>query len=116
MQRLEVSGAVRPLYGSLGVKGLNLSDFKENGIFSKEFRKIQCHENASIGNRVLLSGQTDTHDEANSRFSIFCERAKINVEQKCLVFRTKTANETTAHVAQMVQQFGGRCHSYHYIL
>jgi len=23
MQRLEVSGAVRPLYGSLGVKGLN---------------------------------------------------------------------------------------------
>ena len=25
MQRLEVSGAVRPLYGSLGVKGLNLS-------------------------------------------------------------------------------------------
>ena len=25
MQRLEVSGAVRPLYGSLGVKGLNIS-------------------------------------------------------------------------------------------
>ena len=24
MQRLEVSGAVRPLYGPLGVKGLNL--------------------------------------------------------------------------------------------
>jgi len=24
MQRLEVSGAVRPLYGSLGVKGLNV--------------------------------------------------------------------------------------------
>ena len=24
MQRLEVSGAVRPVYGSLGVKGLNL--------------------------------------------------------------------------------------------
>jgi len=23
MQRLEVSGAVRPLYGSLGVRGLN---------------------------------------------------------------------------------------------
>ena len=27
MRRLEVSGAVRPLYGSLGVKGLNLSVF-----------------------------------------------------------------------------------------
>ena len=26
MQRLEVSGAVRPVYKSLGVKGLNLSD------------------------------------------------------------------------------------------
>jgi len=26
MQRLEVSGAVRPIYGSLGVKRLNLSD------------------------------------------------------------------------------------------
>jgi hypothetical protein len=25
MQRLEVSGAVRPLYGSLGVKGLKIS-------------------------------------------------------------------------------------------
>ena len=25
MQRLEVSGAVRPLYGSLGVKGLTAS-------------------------------------------------------------------------------------------
>jgi len=25
MQRLEVSGAVRPLYGSLGVKGVNLN-------------------------------------------------------------------------------------------
>jgi hypothetical protein len=31
MQRIEVSGAVRPLYGSLGVKGLNckLKYFKE---------------------------------------------------------------------------------------
>jgi len=26
MQRLEVSGAVRPIYGSLGVKRLNLSE------------------------------------------------------------------------------------------
>jgi len=27
MQRLEVSGAVRPIYGSLGVKRLNYSSF-----------------------------------------------------------------------------------------
>jgi len=33
MQRLEVSGAVRPLYGSLGVKGLitTLQAFPQNG-------------------------------------------------------------------------------------
>jgi len=31
MQRLEVSGAVRPIYGSLGVKGL------------KHFQKCQTH-------------------------------------------------------------------------
>jgi len=33
MQRLNFSGAVRPLYGSLGVKGLNMnvcSDFPQN--------------------------------------------------------------------------------------
>ena len=28
MQRLEVSGAVRPLYGSLGFKGLNAFDVR----------------------------------------------------------------------------------------
>jgi hypothetical protein len=27
IQRLEVSGAVRPLYGSLGVRGLNITPF-----------------------------------------------------------------------------------------
>ena len=30
MQRLEVSGAVRPIYGSLGVKRLNCLTTKEN--------------------------------------------------------------------------------------
>ena len=29
MQRLEVSGAVRPIYGSLGVKGLNRAKQKQ---------------------------------------------------------------------------------------
>jgi hypothetical protein len=35
MQRLEVSGAVRPLYGSLGVKG-----FKPKGPLQTHFRSI----------------------------------------------------------------------------
>ena len=33
MQRLEVSGAVRPIYGSLGVKRLNSPSFKERALF-----------------------------------------------------------------------------------
>ena len=33
------------------------------------------HENPSSGNRVLSFGQTDRHDETNSRFSQFGERA-----------------------------------------
>jgi hypothetical protein len=40
---------------------------------------IQFNENPSIGSRVVLCGQTDRrtdlHDETNSRFSKFCERA-----------------------------------------
>jgi hypothetical protein len=34
MQRLEVSGAVRPIYGSLGVKRLRFALF---------FQLLQCH-------------------------------------------------------------------------
>ena len=34
MQRLEVSGAVRPLYGSLGVKGLMPSHLYQDGLLS----------------------------------------------------------------------------------
>jgi len=65
MQRLEVSGAVRPLYGSLGVKGLIdlhikypifLSDFNQTGISRQIFEKfsnVRFHENASSGIRVF---------------------------------------------------------------
>ena len=51
-------------------------------IFSTDFEKyanIKVRENSSIGCRVVLcgrtDGQTDGHNEANSRFSQFCERA-----------------------------------------
>jgi hypothetical protein len=37
--------------------------------------QITCHANSSRGSRVILQGRTDGHDEANSRFSQFCEHA-----------------------------------------
>jgi len=39
MQLLEVSGAVRPLEGSLGVKGLNIYD---NGHWKEEETALVC--------------------------------------------------------------------------
>jgi hypothetical protein len=44
-----------------------------------KYVNIKLHENPSRGSRVVLCGrvdeQTGRHDEANSRFSQFCERA-----------------------------------------
>jgi len=64
-----------------------LSYFNENLIFSSDFRKkysnIKFHKSPSSGGRsdpsgwtdTVTDGSTDRHDEANSRFSQFCERA-----------------------------------------
>jgi len=41
----------------------------------EKYPDIKFHENTSSGSRVVLCGQTDRHDEANSRFPKFCERA-----------------------------------------
>ena len=61
---------------------LFVSDFNETLIFSEVLEKyanIKFHENPSSGNRVVPCGGTDgrtgRHDEANSYFSGFCERA-----------------------------------------
>jgi hypothetical protein len=43
-------------------------------IFEK-YSNIKFNENPSIVDRVVPRGQTDRHDEANSRFSQFCELA-----------------------------------------
>jgi hypothetical protein len=67
------------MYIGLHVKcPLFLSDFNENGIFSTVFRKhsnIKFNENPFSASRVVTWGQTDEHDENNTRFSQFCERA-----------------------------------------
>jgi len=43
-------------------------------IFEK-YSNIKFYENPFSGSRVVLCGWKDGHDEANSRFSQFCERA-----------------------------------------
>jgi hypothetical protein len=40
---------------------------------SEKYSNIKFHKNPSSGSRVVPGGQTDRHDEANSRFSQFCE-------------------------------------------
>jgi len=40
----------------------------------EKYSDIKFHENPSSGNLVVSCGQTDRHDEANSRFPKFCER------------------------------------------
>ena len=61
---------------------LFLSGFNKTQILSIDFRKIsryQFYEKPSIRSRVIPCGRTDRltdrHDEANSRFLKFCERA-----------------------------------------
>ena len=54
----------------------------EFSVISEKYSNVKCHENPSSGSRVIPRGQTDrrTCDEANNRFSWFCERAPINLQ------------------------------------
>jgi hypothetical protein len=74
------------MYIGLHVKyPLFLSDFNESWIFSTGFKKVFKHQISwkSVQSWVIPWGraggqtdrQTDRQDEANSRFSQFCERA-----------------------------------------
>ena len=45
-----------------------------NNNFEK-YLDIKFHESPSSGSGVVLCGLTDGHDEADSRFTQFCERA-----------------------------------------
>ena len=74
---------------------LLVSDFNEASIFYVFFRKypnINSQEIPSSVRRVVPCRQTDRHDEAKSRFSQFCERAKKHV--KCTA-STKTLTTLT---------------------
>jgi len=66
------------MYVGLHVKyRLLLSDFKEIWFFSRDLRKILKYQIPwkSVQWEPSCSMRTDGHDEANSRFSEFCERA-----------------------------------------
>ena len=63
-------------------------------IFKKNLNKF--HESPPIGSRVVPSGQTDGHDEFNSRFSLFATAPKtvndftyrfVWLESWCLLLR-----------------------------
>ena len=43
----------------------------------EKYSNVKFHGNPSNGNRVVACGLSDRHDEADSRFSQFCERTKL---------------------------------------
>jgi len=48
---------------------------EHSGQTFEKYSNIEFNENLSSRSRVVPCGRTDRHDEANSRFSQFCERA-----------------------------------------
>ena len=65
-----------------------LLDFSETSIFSTDFRKnadIKFHVNPSSGSPAVPRRRTDKqtarHNEANSRFSQYCERVLQHIPQ-----------------------------------
>jgi len=68
-------------FGSHVKYSLFLSDFNETWIFWTDFSKNPRIKNVMkirpVGAELFMwtGGWTDRHDEANSRFSQFCERA-----------------------------------------
>ena len=60
MQRLEVSGAVRPLYGTLGVKGLKFPPATLRYLFSLSQTYTQLYADNAQQNTTLLTGTHKT--------------------------------------------------------
>jgi hypothetical protein len=64
-----------------------------SGHILENYSNIKFYENPSSGSRVVPCGRTDRHDEANRRFSPFCERAKNTyftlVGTSCVIMRVR---------------------------
>ena len=71
---------IETVYRSSCEVSLYLCGFSETWVFwtyfLKKYSNITFHENPSSGRRFLSCGQTDRHDEADSRFAEFCECAR----------------------------------------
>ena len=59
-----------------------------SGQMFEKLSNIKFHENLSsgspVGPRGRAGGRTDRHDEANSRFSQFCECAQNTAIRRCM--------------------------------
>ena len=86
MQRLEVSGAVRLLYMSLGVKGLNplkvgLIGFPETSVMNYHYmlrnlpeeRRSHLQSGGSLKSRPCLSLGTETYGQTCGRKDVYCK-------------------------------------------
>jgi hypothetical protein len=83
-----------------------MPDSNESWTFWTDFQKysgIKFSENPPSGSRVVPCGQTDIHDEANSRFPQFCERA-----YKWTTYWSATPTETPRSVTSTMEPLNDR--------
>ena len=79
---------------------LFLSEFNEILILSyisEKYSNIKFHKTPSNVSRVVPCGQTDGHEQANSHFPQFCERAKqkmFSLAQYAIISTSYTAKCT----------------------
>ena len=53
-----------------------------SGQIFEKYSNINFHENPSSGSRIIPCWRKDRHDEANSRFSQFYERAQKSAQSQ----------------------------------
>ena len=60
---------------STGCSTENFMELEFSGQIFEKYTNSKFHNNPPSGNRVVPCAQTNSHDEANSRFAQFGERA-----------------------------------------
>ena len=72
--------------------------------FFEKILNMTFQENPSSETRVVPCGQTDRHDEANSHFSQFCERASKRVKCGASTKTLTTLPHTVSYCSQVDRQ------------